>query len=487
MIDARDASRADATALAWPGWDADGRDAEGLLWTDASVLRAPAAATASALALLHDALASGRVRTTAEAAFLVQLPSLAATPAFAEVASHPRAYHWARTALELAGTGADFDRHLDGFGAFEVAAGLAAGGERRLARPLAARLPFAIPTTRWSLRGDGAVEVHGVRERRVLVAAGGRRSEVPLDDVGAPQEGTAGAVVAASCPVARHAGFELPLDPQAFDVAGVDVAAAALAAGPDYQARQVALVEATLACVAVHAPDAFARLRQMIRMAAMKPADAGGFDDVSPEPLPGSFVASVVPNPLVLGDHFVHELQHNRLACVEESGSLFAGDGGAARCYSPWRNEPRGFHGLFHGVYVFVAVARYWLGALADAGLDAGDRAYALDRLSRLPAQLAIAVDVLERHTCLSALGARLLARLVRDVADVAARVARLGLPADAPALRVAADGSYVPETDGGGRSLAARAAVVHHARTYDRLGQSAGLVRTDPGRVAVR
>ena len=65
---------------------------------------------------------------------------------------------------------------------------------------------------------------------------------------------------------------------------------------------------------------------------------------------------------------------------------------------SPWRDKPRGLYGIFHGVYVFLAVARYWLDVFTSGRGDASQRAYAVDRLLRLPMQLALAVGVLERH-----------------------------------------------------------------------------------------
>src|SRR6185436_7164280 len=118
-----------------------------------------------------------------------------------------------------------------------------------------------------------------------------------------------------------------------------------------------------------------------------------------------SFIASVVYNPLEMADHFIHEFQHNRLSFIEECGPLFEPSAEAERCYSPWRDKPRALYGLFHGVYVFVAVCRYWLQVFLANDVGPSDRNYVVDRLVRLPRQLALGVGVLRRYARLTPLG----------------------------------------------------------------------------------
>jgi hypothetical protein len=213
---------------------------------------------------------------------------------------------------------------------------------------------------------------------------------------------------------------------------------------------------------------------------ALKPRGAGGYDDFSNPELPGAFIASVVHDPLELADHFIHELQHNRLSFLEEAGPLFATpscDPSLARgCYSPWRDQPRSLYGVFHGVYVFLAVYRYWR-RVHDAGDASADaRAYAVDRLLRLPRQLALAVAMLERYARLTPFGRALLAQLARDVAAVRADVRSAQLPADAPALRATEDGGYASERDADGRPLRVLEALRLHVARHAAGAQCAGL-----------
>jgi hypothetical protein len=283
------------------------------------------------------------------------------------------------------------------------------------------------------------------------------------------------------CPVVRSGTWELVISPHGFNVPGLDVGEPALRAGLDYHHRHAGLLEQALALVQRLAPDIFARF-PLIRIAGLKPRTWGNYDDYSHPELPGSFIASVIHNPLELADHLIHEFQHNRLSCVEETGPLFdaaRGDAvGDCRYYSPWRDKPRALYGLFHGVYVFVAVCRYWLGVHRCGEGRPADRAYVVDRLLRLPRQLALAVSVLRRFAHLTPLGQAILGQLARDVQQLRDEIGRAGLPADAPAFRAIEDGSYLPETGTtDGRPLTVREALADHLRRNDVHHQCTGLL----------
>jgi hypothetical protein len=179
----------------------------------------------------------------------------------------------------------------------------------------------------------------------------------------------------------------------------------------------------------------------------------------------------VVANRFELADHFVHELQHNRLSFVEERGSLFAPDQPGGRYYSPWRSSARSLLGVFHGVYVFVAVHRYWEAVLADSTDDVTD--YARDRVTRLPVQLALAVRMLRAYASLSALGIDLLDELAVRVDEIAGTASRR----DVPALVAAVHGGYAPQTDDDGEPLTVGAALREHVARHPAGAQCAALV----------
>lgn len=418
----------------WPLWPLDFSDPLRLLWGDP-----PLAPWANAETVLRGLPVDARI---------------ADSPAWRE----PRAYRWTRIAHQLAsavehgtpvtgsakrvlGTSPPEEalaRHLDRFQEFAFGAAYAAGTDWRPPRPLMIRLPFAIPGTTLSLDGEGTAELRGLS-----------RGKLDAD------------VRLRACPVARHAGFELPLDPHALRDA--EFAEPAVRAGLAFHERHAELVERALAAIARYGP--FATFREVIRRAGLKPRDEGGYDDFSDAEMPGAFVASVVHHPLELADHFIHEMQHNRLQFIEEGGPLFEGTAHEEpRYYSPWRSKLRGLYGIFHGVYVFVAVARFW--REVHRGGPGGP--YALDRVVRLPAQLALAVGVLERYARLTPLGRAILDELSRNVAEIRETAGE----GDAPAFRVREDGT-IEETGG-----SVREALLLHLRENDVHSQCEGLLR---------
>ena len=255
--------------------------------------------------------------------------------------------------------------------------------------------------------------------------------------------------------------YQVRVTPEPFAVPDWPLAEPALAAGPSYHAAHVGLVEDTLATLAGAVPGTFDAFTRIIRVIGLKPRDAGGYDDFSNPELPGTFVASVRPDPIVLADHFVHELQHNKLSFVEELGALFDDARPAGRCYSPWRDDHRSPYGVFHGVYVFLGVHEYWVSV--DAQDLEGERgAFARDQVARIPLQLALAVDVLERHAPLTAFGADILAELARAVEQV--RVETTVDAADVPAyVALEAEGGFARQCSPDGRTLSVREAVDEH------------------------
>ncbi len=459
----------------------------------------------------------------------------AARPAlFTRVWTDPSAYFWVRMAYQLvaaclgtarlAPLGDAYCRaiaapdprhalaaHLDGFKGFVLAMHVLARSECRFARPFRTTLPFAIPATRLVLEGEGAVAISRLARRRLDLVHEPARWEgasdrgaaaiappVFEDAAAASDEASRGAVattmtvaLAASrsaapravrvveYPEVSHAGARIALRPAAFHLAGLDFAGPALAAGLDFQLRHRASIARTLAVMQLHHRASFLQFRHVMRTVALKPRGSGTYTNISHSDLPGAFVASVVANPYELADTFIHELHHNRLFFVEERGPFFE-DGsdalGANRHYSPWRDDPRPLHGLFHAVYVSIPVLQFWLHVHATAALDDGTAAYAVDRILRGIAQLELGVGELERSARFSAFGRSLFDRMKADVGELRHQIACVcNLPADAAALVCREDGTIEPETSKlSGRALTVREAVAEHVRRFSPLASSA-------------
>jgi hypothetical protein len=419
----------------WPCWPLDRGDgvpdAAALLWTDRDTCRAPAANAGRVVTSIVSVLDQERPLGGAEEDFLDVYAAVVARgrERLASVWSDPRAYAWARYAhglviacLEGIEPSGSLVAYCDAIGA---------------ADPRAALLRHL--TLFKSL-------VLGIESDR-------------------------------HCAMVRRSGYHWRLHPEALALPGWPLAAPGVLGDREYHERHMPLVEGTLENIERYAPDAFEHFARSIKVFALKPRSSGGYDDFSNPELPGSFIASVVENPLEMGDHFIHELQHNRLSFLEESGPLFDDTPDPGRYYSPWRENARSLYGVFHGVYVFAGLYHYWRKVLASDAIDQAARAYALDRVVRLPLQLTLAVRMLERYAHLAPLGRLLLDQLRRDVEQIHDDLLRANLPVDAPAIFVRDDGTYAPQLSRGDqRSLTVRAAVQEHAMLHDAFGQCAGL-----------
>jgi HEXXH motif-containing protein len=488
-----------------------------LLWTATDLFHARHTKSASVLIALQRTLDRTRPLGGDEQEFLALYARLAAadSDAFTAVWSDPRAFFWTRIAYQLVracltgaplsplatayaaalGTGsppATLARHLDAFKELCLAVAERTGDDWIFERPFRARLPFTIAGARWALEGEGPIEVAGVAGGRLRVAHGGRTVEIALPggDGGAPAsgrgedagraEGTAGGPVLRRAPVAAHAGCELVLNPFAFDLPGLDMAPALRATGLEYQERHRGLVVKALAAIDRYAPETFAHFRDTMRVAAAKRGPDGPFTNVSYSELPGACIVSVSDSPLAMADRLIHEYHHNRLFTVEEHGALFErpATAGPPAHYSPWRNDPRPLQGLFHAFYVYAPVTRFWLRALAAGDLAPADRAWAVERLLRTSRRFVLAESVLARAAEMTPFGRACFEELRARVGELQGEIARAGLPADVPALRMEEDGSTVPErSEVDERPLSVNEALAEHVRLHDLRGECAELV----------
>ncbi len=504
---------ADCLFAAWPTWPIllpraaglreGGFDAAALLWRDRDVVYAPQENAGRVLALVHRVLSRRPLRGVEDEFLRLYSRVAAADPRVVnEVWSDPRASHWTRVAYpllsaSLAGTelpplaagyckaigevgpGAALARHLDQFKVLVLGVAFRSGEDCTFEKPLRTGLPFAVPGSRWSLDGEGDVEVWGLFDGRLSVSVGGEAREVTLSAAG--RSGRHAGFLR-ECPLVSHDEWTLPLQPHAFNVPGSPIAEPAVRAGLDYDEWHAPLVQEALGHMQRYLPETFDDFRRAIHVAALKPRHWSFYDDYSDPDMPGAFISSAIPNGLEMADHFLHQFQHIRLSCIEEYGPLFdcsRGDAyGDASYYSPWRDKLRAIYGIYHGVYVVIALSRYWLNVYEANAVGAQDRAYAVDCLLRLPRQLVLALGVLRKYAALTPLGQTIFEQYARDVDGLRKRLGSMGLPADARALKVAEDGGYVPELSrSDGRPLTVMGVLREHLRTNDTANQCAGLV----------
>jgi HEXXH motif-containing protein len=472
----------------------------GLLWNDTRIYRRRYAKSAAALVATARALARHRPLAGRETEFLgLYRTTVAADPRrFTAVWLDPTAYFWVRMAYQLTATcltgsplpplardycadvgaaraDAALALHLDGFKRFVLGLRLGSRGPLRFARPLAVGLPFAIPATGLSLVGDGGVRIHALRGRRLDVERNGARATIALVAAGGGVDG----LDVVRCPTLAAPGVDVVLQPHALDLPGLGFARGAARQPLAFQAAHAPLVDEALRLVRRHHPRAYAHFGRLMRLLVLKPAKLGDYSNLTHSDLPGAAICSLAPDPYEMADTLIHELHHNRLFFIEERTGPFFRDATASvltrRYYSPWRDDLRPLHGLFHALYVYLPVAWFWLAVHRSGEIDARRRGYVIDRVLRIAAQLHVGAAVLRRHAELTRTGAALLGGMEREVRAVVRAVRALRLPGDSPALKLEPDGSLVPECDEAtGRPLTVDEAVTAHIARYDADGQCA-------------
>lgn len=99
---------------------------------------------------------------------------------------------------------------------------------------------------------------------------------------------------------------------------------------------------------------------QFVRDPSAHPDKIVSFSDNS---VPGALYVSVyrgqeLIDPYDLADSLVHEYRHQKLYLLERSIAMT--EATAEKVHSPWRDELRPQSGLFHAVFVFVELKRFW-------------------------------------------------------------------------------------------------------------------------------
>jgi hypothetical protein len=206
---------------------------------------------------------------------------------------------------------------------------------------------------------------------------------------------------------------------------------------------------------------------------ALKPSGIGDYSNISHSDLPGSFVVTVANDPYLMADFFIHEFHHNRFFFVEELGAFFADarDNLMTRneYYSPFRDDLRPLHGIFHGLYVYLAVWRFWYAVYRSGETSGLRRAAVSDQLALVATQIAISVAQLKRFAEFTQLGAELFQAMAEESARIQEMTRGLKFPSNLPSLRWGDDGSLsIRREEGSDQTLTVRRAILRHAEQYD-------------------
>ncbi len=367
---------------------------------------------------------------------------------FLKVWTDPTAYYWVRLAYQFLAnhqSGAALDGlatryceyysfnssadaleyHLQQFNRFALALHFLAGTDCKFDEPLSVLLPFAIPATQISIGINGKGDILAI-SKGIL--------SLQIDDEIIPvklEPGTYNGITVNKCPVTKSADFELRLHPHAFNnLPGLTFTDPVLAASLDFQQEHAGLVRQTLEKIQRYSPRNYKQFTEMIRYIALKNMKTGDYTNLSHSELPGTFVASMVNNPYMLAETFIHELHHNRLFFVEEKGPFFGTEKvhplNVLEFYSPWRNDLRSLHGIFHAVYVYIPVTEYWLSIIGADDTDEMLADFAWQRLIIMILQLRIGLLQLQSFAELTDYGRAVLENMFQPVSKMERKIEEL-------------------------------------------------------------
>jgi len=463
-----------------------------VLWNDQDLYQARYQKTGAALIAISQALERNHPLDGGESEFLelYQRMTAADPDAFTTVWRDPTAYFWVRLTYEFVGNclapapvsvlaesvarargAADsksaLKAHLNDFKRFVLALGIVAGTDQTFLTPLEVVLPFAIPSTRLVISGDGKLLIDAFVEGHFAATRDGRKLRVPL------VPGRFDSLTIRECPVAVAQDYSLILQPEAFNLPGLKEGEPLRLLPPSFQSEQTSLTAEALELIHRHCPKTFEHFREVIRLIALKPSEIGDYSNISHSDLPGSFVVSVANDPYMMADFFIHEFYHNRFFFVEELGAFFSHERDnlmtRSDYYSPFREDLRPLHGVFHGLYVYLAVWRFWY-AVYRSGETSGLRLAAVsNQLVLVSTQIAISVAQLKRFAEFTPLGAKLFEAMAEESAHIQEITRGLKFSIDLPSMRCDDDGVFsIRCEEGSDQPLTVRRAILKHAEQYD-------------------
>lgn len=471
-------------------------DAAKTLWSDPSFYTERFEKSAAALVAVERTLAADGAAESAEFLRLFKFVSEASAEHFTKLWNDPAAYYWVRRAVhflaalhgapmgrveiaycadvEAAGPAEALRIHLTEFKRFALALAILSGRELGFAEPYVSTLPLALPGTQFVIIGKGSsFSIHGVTATHIHATYQGDRIALPIADDAA----SASTPHIEPCPFVEAGDVRIPLNPALFRLPGFGLSSEWTEPSSDFQKLYSESLTEALTLVASVQPQSFAQFRHALRTIALKPMREGSFSSLSSSELPGAFICSVPCDRYELAATLIHEFHHNRLFYIEETGPFFE-EGGedpieSENHYSPWRDGPRPLHGLFHALYVYLPVFRFWTALLREQPLAGMQLAYAHDQLGRIPFQLRIGVNQLRRHAKFTSYGSMLFEQLAIETSDAESEARLLWGSLHAPAVSLRANGVFRPVlVQGGGRPLSIGETLRNHLESWDLRGE---------------
>jgi len=467
-----------------------------ILWSDSSCYAARYEKSAAALIAVEKTLAADSTSSTIEFRRLFEFIAQASPGHFTQLWSDPVAYYWVRRAVHFLAAlrGAPMNRiehaycaevgaagaaealpiHLADFKRFALALAILSDCDFSFAESYTISLPFALPGTQLVISGSGSLSIRRATRGRIDATYQGKRVTLPIADSDAPTS----TPHITRCPCIAVGDVSIPLNPALFRLPGLGLSGEWTEPAADFQLLHSAALTDALALVAKIQPQTFAQFPEGMKTLALKPMHEGSFSSLSSSELPGAFICSVPCDRYELAATLIHEFHHNRLYFIEEDGAFFEASGedvvDGENHYSPWRDGLRPLHGLFHALYVYLPVFRFWSAAVEAKQLEGDQLAYALDQLARIPVQLRIGVNQIRRHAHLMPFGARLFEPMATEVSAAESKAIAIGASLATAAMSSRTSGALRPILGDDHRPLSVGETLLDHLITRDLIDECA-------------
>lgn len=485
-----------ASELLWPGTEVYQRRFE----------KSAVALLAVARAVSHD---PGIANGADEFLKLYEWFSRADAETFTRIWSDPVAYFWVRRAVHFlaacrgepmgtveqaycAEVGAESPRealrfHLSDFKRFVVGLAIIAGKDIKFDETYEVWLPLSLPGTTLVLAGARRSSIGGVLNGAIELRAPRGSLQPPNlsqnknsgDRESKPRD-RSDTVRIEACPVVALGDAQIYLNPATFNLRGIGFPIKWTDLPMEFQAENVPAVTAALAAIRRFQPETFLHISSALHTIALKPRDDTVLFNVSASELPGAFVCTIPPTePYSLAGSFIHEFYHNTLFCIEEAGRFLETTENdeieGENHYSPWVETLRPLHGILHAVYVFMPVFHFWKAVVRDGTSDAGKLAHAREWVARIPVQLRMGINQLERYAKFSEFGAAIFQEMVREVEAIEADSRSLGADLATPIMGIDSRGVFRQFLrEGDTRPMTVGEALLDHLEKSDLHGECA-------------
>jgi hypothetical protein len=116
-----------------------------------------------------------------------------------------------------------------------------------------------------------------------------------------------------------------------------------------------------------------------------------------------------------LAECFLHECMHQYLYRIDSIDSIFKNDNDKNEIYySPWRDDPRPLSGIFHGIFVFNEIGKYYI-KLSEKAKTKNEKSDFNYRAYLRLEQVIIATEVLLKFSKLSSIGDSIISTIIND------------------------------------------------------------------------